>query len=64
MLKVNDDSDENIYHYLDEAIAFIKESIDLNKNILVHCAAGASWSATIVIAYLMKTLNLTYNEAF
>lgn len=45
-----------------QAFDFIKEAIDAGGKILVHCHMGISRSATIVIAYLMKTQKKTYRE--
>ena len=49
----------NISKHFDEGIQFIRKSLE-SGNILVHCFAGISRSATIVIAYLMqeKSMNL------
>jgi len=44
------DKTENIYRFFEEAYNFIKEG----KIVFVHCHAGVSRSASIVIAYLMK----------
>ena len=51
---------ENIFKYFKECIDFIEKS---NK-IYIHCAAGASRSATIVIAYIMWKEHKNYNDAF
>lgn len=45
-----------------QAFDFIKEAIDAEGKVLVHCHMGISRSATIVIAYLMKTQKKTYRE--
>lgn len=54
----------NLQIHFDECIEFIEESLKKNENILVHCAAGVSRSASIVIAYIMKTKKLKFEEAF
>ena len=42
-----------------ERIIMIKQ----DGNVLVHCRMGMSRSATLVIAYLMKKYNLSYEDA-
>jgi protein-tyrosine phosphatase len=44
----------NIVNDLPECINFIDSALESNGAILVHCAAGVSRSASIVIGYLMK----------
>ncbi len=45
-------------------INFIEEVIKINKKIYVHCKNGHGRAPTIVIAYMMKKENKTFEEAF
>lgn len=47
----------------DETHEFIASAISSGGVVLVHCLAGASRSASVVIAYIMKELGLTYAAA-
>lgn len=48
---------------LDKCIKFIEESVSKGGHVLVHCQAGMSRSGAVVIAYIMKHSNLSYQEA-
>ncbi|XP_030916674.1 dual specificity protein phosphatase 10 isoform X2 [Geospiza fortis] len=47
-----------LYHYEKE------EAHQCGKGLLIHCQAGVSRSATIVIAYLMKHTRMTMTDAY
>ena len=51
---------------ISETVKLCWQIIDEHKknNILIHCNAGVSRSATIVISYLMKRENISYDEAY
>ena len=51
---MKDTLEEPIGHYFNEAYEFIETMREQKKNVLVHCHAGISRSATIVCAYLMR----------
>lgn len=55
-IKINliDNSDENIYEYLDKYADMIDILLNNNFKILVCCRMGVSRSATFIIAYIMK----------
>lgn len=55
---------DNLVHELDAAIAAIDQARDAGYTILVHCQCGVARSATVVIAYIMKTLKLPMQEAY
>lgn len=49
---------------LSKCIPFIKTAVNECSNILVHCNAGVSRSAAVVIAYLILIEKFSYTEAF
>lgn len=50
--------------FLDYLVNVINSFIRNNKAVLVNCFAGVSRSSTIVIAYIMKYHNMSFEEAF
>ena len=54
---------EPISDYFDEAADFIEEALGGKESVLVHCEAGRSRSATIVMAFLMRRDHCSLSEA-
>ena len=52
----------NITHYFQQAFEFIDNAINDGNSVLVHCFAGKSRSASIVIGYIMKTQKNNFDE--
>ena len=53
----------DIISRLDDCFSFIDEAVKNNGKVLVHCMAGISRSSSIVIGYLMKSNNMSFEEA-
>ena len=60
-LKLYDLPEEQIIPKFEVAYQFIKKNKKNNNNILVHCSAGASRSAALVIFYMMKETKWDYD---
>ena len=54
----------DIVQYFPACFTFIDEAIAKKGCVLVHCNAGISRSASIVIGYLMNRKQMTFEEAF
>lgn len=54
----------DINPYFCKAIEFIIDSQRRGGNILIHCAAGISRSASMVISYLILIKKMSYTEAY
>ncbi|KAJ8403385.1 hypothetical protein AAFF_G00351570 [Aldrovandia affinis] len=63
-LNILDLPDTVITSYFQECSQFIDRAKAENGVLLVHCNAGVSRSASVVIGYLMSRDGLTFNEAF
>uniref|UniRef100_A0A1A8NHG5 Dual specificity phosphatase 16 n=1 Tax=Nothobranchius pienaari TaxID=704102 RepID=A0A1A8NHG5_9TELE len=61
---VNDSFCEKILPWLDRSVEFIETAKASDARVLVHCLAGISRSATIAIAYIMKRMDMSLDEAY
>jgi protein-tyrosine phosphatase len=61
-IEAKDLDEQDISPFLEEATAWIEEGIGAG-GVVVHCAMGISRSASLVIAYIMKSQRIPFNEA-
>ena len=63
VLDVDDSEDENMNVHFSRAIDFIEHCVASKGTCIVHCFAGVSRSATVVVAYLMKSRHMRFEQA-
>lgn len=61
-IDLQDDQKEQIYGFFNTSYYFIDSNLH-STNVLVHCMAGVSRSATLVIAYLMRKYRMHLEKA-
>ncbi|CAN6344321.1 unnamed protein product [Urochloa humidicola] len=59
---LRDTEEENLLDHLEPCLGFIDEGRKVG-NVLVHCFAGVSRSASIIVAYLMRSEQKSLEEA-
>lgn len=62
-ISIDDSPNVRISDYFNTTHKFINKARSEGVGVLVHCYAGVSRSASIVISYLMKTQGLSFNDA-
>uniref|UniRef100_A0A8C0UF52 Dual specificity phosphatase 8 n=1 Tax=Cyanistes caeruleus TaxID=156563 RepID=A0A8C0UF52_CYACU len=63
-IPVNDNYCEKLLPWLDKSIEFIDKAKVSSCQVIVHCLAGISRSATIAIAYIMKTMGMSSDDPY
>lgn len=63
-LNAMDHSKQDILSHFETSNEFIENALkEATNKVYIHCVAGISRSATLVIAYVMKTRSMNYTEA-
>ena len=62
-IRAMDHPKEDLLSKFEECHRFISEGVLKGENVLVHCVAGVSRSATIVISFIMVEHNMSAEEA-
>jgi protein-tyrosine phosphatase len=63
VLDVDDNDEQDMNQYFLTAIEFMQSCVASGGLCIVHCFAGVSRSATVVVAFLMKSRRLTFTQA-
>ncbi|XP_059144303.1 mucin-2-like isoform X2 [Physella acuta] len=63
-IPVNDNYCEKLLPYFYEAFQFLDKVREANGCVLVHCLGGVSRSPTLAIAYIMRYMRMSSDEAY
>ncbi|XP_075047296.1 dual specificity protein phosphatase 8-like [Mixophyes fleayi] len=63
-IPINDSYCEKILPWLSTAVEFIGKVELVHGKVLVHCLAGISRSAAVAIAYIMRSMGLSLDDAY
>lgn len=63
-VNIADTKNASILEHLDAATSFIHKYIQKGIGVLVHCQMGVSRSSSVVIAYLMRYHQMTFDQAY
>ncbi|KAK9765114.1 tyrosine/serine/threonine protein phosphatase [Basidiobolus ranarum] len=55
---------ENLSDFFETAFSYIDDARSRGLSVLVHCQCGVSRSASLIIAYVMRSLRMNVNEAY
>ncbi|MFT4551898.1 MAG: hypothetical protein ACI9S8_000519 [Chlamydiales bacterium] len=62
-IELDDVNEASILEHIEKALEFIKSGMN-EGGVLIHCSAGASRSASFLIAYLMQTHKLPFEAVY
>ncbi|UJR33575.1 hypothetical protein I4U23_021013 [Adineta vaga] len=63
-IPINDSLDAQLLPYFDQAYAFIEKARSNKGHVLIHCLAGISRSPALAIAYVIRYLHLSADDAY
>lgn len=62
-IRLDDSETQEISVHFTNVFSIIDKALEEGKSVLVHCMAGISRSATIVISYIMKKFSWCYEKS-
>ena len=62
-VSLRDSEEQSLLPYLDDLVDFVSAAVTSGGKVVVHCMAGVSRSASVVIAYLIRDHGMSLKEA-